>query len=830
VAEKIILLFGGGYRKRPILRLSLPRHRVPPALRALCAFPSRCGANGCSIVIAVALFFVALTAAAGTEQLRHADSTSSDARQARFWSVTLNGVDRREVVLFYLLDGKVLAAGKDLQRWRLRLPADVPQVVKGETFYPLDALRGTRYNIDESTQSIAIEVPGDQFIASTISNATASPTPTRFSWGGFLNYDITLQYNLGVQSAVTPLQAGSLTELGIFNGWGVGTTTVLGRNFSNTAEFVRLDSTWTHDMPESMSSLRFGDAISQPGEWGDAVRFGGIQWATNFATQPRFIRYPLPAFAGEAVLPSTVDVYLNNVRQLSKDVPVGPFTLTDLPAMIGQGDARIVVRDLLGREQVITQSYYMTPSLLSEGVQNYSYEIGLIRQNYGLSSLDYGRAFVSGTHRYGFSNRFTGEAHGELLQRQQTLGISGSYLWDSIGLFSLSLAGSHSHLGLGPYAALGFQRQGRWLSISGMTQRAGKDFTRTGLQPEQLAPREVSTASASISLGSYGSVNLSYIHQDNRSQADNELVNASYNLTLGKLGALSLNFFRSLVGEPNNTVSLIFTVPLGENLSANAYGSIKKDYQHASVQIQKNLPRGNGYGYRLLASVVDNKGLSDLQKRFDGALTMQNDVGLYSIEASTSAQQSAFRGGISGGIATMGGAPLFSRRLTDSFALVHVEDLPNVRVYADNQLVGFTNDNGDVLVPRMRPYQSNPIRIEQADLPLDVKIDSLQAEAVPYYRSGYEITMPLKRSRGAILTLVLTNGQPMPAGAIVRIIGQKEEFPVALKGEVYITSLKASNRLQALWKEQSCEFEVVYPKTDDPLPDLGSFTCAGVTP
>jgi outer membrane usher protein len=174
--------------------------------------------------------------------------------------------------------------------------------------------------------------------------------------------------------------------------------------------------------------------------------------------------------------------------------------------------------------------------------------------------------------------------------------------------------------------------------------------------------------------------------------------------------------------------------------------------------------------------------------------------------------------------------PQFSRRLTDSFALVHVPGIPNVRVYADNQLAGVTDANGDVIIPRMRAYQRNPIRIEQADLPFDAQFSNLELEAVPYYRSGYELNFAIKRSRGALFTLVLADGKPMPAGALVQINGAGEAFPVALRGEVFITGLEDNNRLRAAWRGQSCEFAVAYPKTEEPLPNLGSFTCSGVTP
>ncbi|MCK9623148.1 MAG: fimbria/pilus outer membrane usher protein, partial [Methylobacter sp.] len=333
--------------------------------------------------------------------------------------------------------------------------------------------------------------------------------------------------------------------------------------------------------------------------------------------------------------------------------------------------------------------------------------------------------------------------------------------------------------------------------------------------------------STSVSLGIYGSLNLGYIYQDNRDNPDVKIARASYNVSLGRVGALNLGYFRSLKGLPDDSVALTFTFSLSEilggNTSASLGGTALQDNEQAALQIQRSLPRGNGFGYRLLAS-------EGRTERFDAGISMQNDVGLYSAEVSRSGEQTGFRGSVSGGVAMMGLRPHFSRRLTNSFALVHVPGIANVRVYADNQLAGFTDANGDALIPQLRPYQSNPIRIEQADLPFDAQFNNLQLEAVPYYRSGYDLNFAIKRSRGALFTLVLADGKPMPAGALVQINGQGEEFPVALKGEVFMTGLQANNNLRATWRGQSCEFAVAFPEMEDPLPNLGSFTCSGVTP
>ena len=110
----------------------------------------------------------------------------------------------------------------------------------------------------------------------------------------------------------------------------------------------------------------------------------------------------------------------------------------------------------------------------------------------------------------------------------------------------------------------------------------------------------------------------------------------------------------------------------------------------------------------------------------------------------------------------------------------------------------------------------------------------MQLDAVPYFRSGLLLKFPVKRSRGALLTVVLENGETLPAGAQAQIIGDNVEenkvFPIGLRGEVYLTGLAARNRLRVTWLDQRCEFILPYPESTDPLPYLGSYTCTRVEP
>jgi len=162
--------------------------------------------------------------------------------------------------------------------------------------------------------------------------------------------------------------------------------------------------------------------------------------------------------------------------------------------------------------------------------------------------------------------------------------------------------------------------------------------------------------------------------------------------------------------------------------------------------------------------------------------------------------------------------------------VVRVGNYPNVGIYAENQPVARTNSRGTALVPRARAYEKNNIGIEQADLPLDARFTTLQMDVTPAFRSGVLADFGVRPANAALLTIVLSDRAPLPAGAIVRVVGEKEQFPVARRGEVYVTGLAGFNRLEARWRDQQCRFEVRLPKAAGPLPQLGPFECPGVVP
>ena len=750
---------------------------------------------------------------------RAPEETASDSSAKEILlEVRINGMPTHTAEhILQLAAGRLAALPEAFERWRIRAPAITATFHQGEKYLLLDGVKGLTYRIDQATQELLLEGPAAVFSATAIAGThgtvvhPAPPVP-----GGFFNYDFS---SLG---STVDTKTSGLLELGGFNRLGVGTATFLWQDFGDRKGLTRLDTAWTQDHPDQMQRLRIGDTIGRAGAWGRAVRFGGMQWGTSFDTQPGFIPFPQPGVRGEAVLPSTLDVYVNNALRLRSDIPPGPFEISNLPVVTGQGQVQLVVRDMLGRQQIITQPYYASSVLLRQGLSDYAYELGFVRQNFGLADNDYGSALATATHRLGVTDRFTRELRAEILGDQQTLGVSGAYLWPTLGTGNASAAVSHGPAGDGGLFALGLDHQSSRVNFGIQGQIASSEFAQLGLPSGAARPRQTLIARAGYAAGRMGAFSLSYVRQSFWGQDQNELTSASYSVRLGQDYFLSVIALENRSSSTNYSIGLTLTRPLGARTSGSINSIRQAGGDSTTVQVQGNLPEGPGVGYRMLSQSGQNE-------RAEVGGFMQTRVGTYRAEASQAQGLSSYRLGASGGIAFLGGV-FPSRRIDNSFAVAKTGDYSGVRVYRDNQPVGRTDGQGRVMIPNLRAYELNSISIEQADLPLDAQVDALRLPVTPYLRSGVLAEFPVRASKGGVVTIVLEDGTYLPSGSVVRIAERPEEFPVAYRGEAYLTGLGETNELQVTWKEQECRIKVEVPPGAGLLPHLGTFVCKGVKP
>lgn len=741
------------------------------------------------------------------------------ALQETMLQIDINHQQLDETAFFLRAGDKLYASLEDLQKWRVLTDGAESLLYQGRRYFLLSSIPGVVFQLDERTQTVTLDAKPGQLALSVYKLEAKRDIQLAQGAGAFFNYDLS-----SVKYAGKTANSGFF-ELGVFSRFGVGTSGVLVQDKSGRPQSTRLMTTWTLDFPEDVSSLRIGDAYSQPGYWGRSVIFGGFQYASNFSTQPRLIRFPYLTAAGEAVVPSTVDVYINNTKVVQQNVPPGPFSFTDLPAVTGHGEMRMVVRDVLGREQVVTQPFYASDALLRVGLADYSCELGVVRSNYGISNNKYAHLLAAATYREGLTESLTGELRGELSRTHQAAGAGGSWQAGTLGMLVGSLAFSQSGKGAGSLLMAGFDRRTSDFSFGLHSQFASRSFVQTGLDVALSAPRLVSSINMSYASLDWGTVGMAYVLQDNRELGKSRVVSANYGLPLGKEATLHAIAYKNLAAGGNSVINAVITFPLGERTSASVSQKRSRTggamVNESFAQIQQNPPYGTGWGYHLEAS-------SNKAQR--GSVTLQTDFGSYNADTMNVAGNSITRLNAAGGVGYLGGRLYAMRPITGSFGVVKVGDYQNVRVYADNLLVGKTDADGYVLVPQMRPYGANEIGVEQKDLPLDAEVDALKLIASPYYRSGVLVDFPIRMSHGATLRVVGEDGKPVPSGALVRIVGSDKEFPVALEGEVYLTGLSEKNELDVSWQGQSCRISVPMPATDDPLPSLGSFTCKGIAP
>jgi len=714
--------------------------------------------------------------------------------------------------------GQLYLDEADFARLRLRLPRTKPYLHDGRRYFAPAAIRGSSIAIDEALQRAVITVPPRALQTTRVSaSARAGVAITPASPGAFLNYQLYSQQVNGQTNG------GIFGELGVFAGSGVLTNSVAGRASAAQTNMVRLDTTYTRDFPATLETLNLGDAISDSGSWGDAVRYAGVRWSRNFALRPDLLTTPLLTTGGTATVPSTVDVFVNNQLVSSNQLPAGPFVIDRLPTVSGTGNVNVVVRDALGREQVLTQSFYSSASLLAPGLTQYSVNLGSIREDYALASEHYGAMLAEGSYRRGLTDTFTLEGHGEYLARgARAAGVDAAYGVGDIGLLTVNLARGGDGAGSGWLSGIGFEHHGSRASFLVNQSWYGAGFAQVG-QPTDpaLRLRERSIAQAGMAFGAFGSSSLAYVRQAYRGSPPQQTLSLTHTLSFGRSGSLNLTLTRLLGAQPSTSAYLIYILPFGARRAATATAvggsGSGAPANEAIAAVTQSPPVGPGSGYRLSVSTAGN---------YDADWRRQYAAADLELEAARNAGIDGRSAYLSGSMTLLDGQVNAARSVDGSFAVVDLSGLAHVPIYVENQLTTRTDSSGRAILYNLRPYEDNLISVDPSDLPLDTTIDAASLRIAPPYRSGVVVRFPIERVRGATLHLLTDDGKPVPVGAVVELNG--ESFPVVLHGMVYVTGYDHGAAGVAIWKGGLCRLRVpLPPPSADPLPDLGSVRCRG---
>ena len=756
--------------------------------------------------------------------------------------VTINGQSLKEVVHAELAhDGKLLLPIEAWAAARLAPLGKTRTLSDGTAAYAVDDITAATHRIDRSALTVRVDAPAGAFVNSNlIGQSAATVVLSNSEPGVMVNYDLSI---LKSPDTGNPAAAATLEAI-MFNQYGSFVTSGVVRNspaanlsVGRDAKVIsRLDSYWRYDMPDRLQTVVIGDTVGVSGGWSRPARFGGVRWGRDFGMRPGFVTFPQIALTGEAALPSTVEVLVNNARTLSQTVAPGPFSLSNVPLVTGAGELNLVVRDLLGRETVVKQSYYASPRLLAPDINDFSFEAGWLRTGYGGDSR-YTDPFVAGTVRAGLTDRLTGEGRLEVQPNRQAVGLELAGLLGDWAVARIALAASSGHTQgpseRGQLAQAGIERSSAKGGASLQYEYASRGFAPfaegVGTAVPDRRARERWIASAGGILAGSVSGGVNFVKQTRWDGEHLTSAGLSLSATIWRGLGIGVQVNKRFDSSRSWTAGLNVNVSLDQGFTTSVRSNRDASGQiSSSVLATQTPPPGPGLGWRAEVSTLP----SQMARGGVQYITSQSEFELD--VASDRNGRITSRGGSRGTFGWLAGAPFFSRPVGDgAVAMVEVGGVAGVPVMRAHQVVAVTDSQGRAFIPQLLPWQANQIEIDPSDLPLDVEVNEVVQQVTPHARSGARVTFDIRRTRQALVALQLADGQPVPMGARVRMLPGGAEFVAGRRGEVWLTDLGTDmQRITVQWKSGFCDVSFAVPpaSADNTLGKIGPLTCDGKTP
>ena len=717
----------------------------------------------------------------------------------------LNSQIYEEPVVVHKILGGGIAIDVDIWNQFNLIPLDQKILLSDCTYgYLLPQREGFSYKFNPALQTLEIAASAEAFQGVVFGIPVRKYKPIESSPGFFMNYNVS-----GTETKNSNSSIGGILGFVGFNKTGSVTHEQSLLNESSSNKSIRGNTFFKKDFPDAMESFVVGDTLTSDGDWSRPARYLGVRWSRDFLTQPGYVTYPSPSLKGSAALPSVVDVYINNQKQFQQTLTPGPFDYRNVPLTTGAGEVNLVVKDLLGRETVITKSFYTQNSMLKEGLSDFSLESGLFRNNYGTLSNDYSSPFVAGTYRQGLTDDITAQSRLEAGAERQAIGADVTSVIGTLGSIHLATAVSKdSEKDTGTLYNVGLERRTPKYLVGAQYKSYSKDYTPFAYSSLETRPKNIFNATATVPIYKDVATSLSYVEQTSYDTTAFRNVSLTTGITLPLQISMSVIANKSLSTDKAWFAGLNFNIPLGKDYSSYLNSNRQNNGDIINtVNLTKNIPAGEGIGWGLNLS-------DDVTQQTRANIIVNTGSAQFSSEINQGQNNNAIRLGANGSLGYAEGLTFATRNIgDDSVAIVKVGDLKGIPIYNQNQIMTHTNDQGLAFV-KIRPYEKAKISIDPNTLPLDVDLNETKREPVAYAKSSVLVDFSIVRLKHVLITILQADGSFVPSGAKVEIKGQEEVFYVGRRGEVYISNLEDVSHLTITWKEHSCEFNVEYKSAE----------------
>jgi outer membrane usher protein len=760
-----------------------------------------------------------------------------------FLDLLINLLPGEPVLVLLADDGDVWVAVEDLVQARLTGFSGRRVVYEGRELVSLRSLEPElRFDADETDLALRItagpallgRVQLDLRSQARPANLVFAPSP-----GAFLNYSVTGTSDLHASDRRrNPEQLSGVAELGLTAGRGLLLNT---GSLLPDGEVVRGTSTLTYDRLERLQRFTVGDQVAAGDALGGSTLVAGFGAAKDLSLDPYFVQAPLPTASVFASSPSVLEVWVNG--QLVRELPVSPgsLELANIPVTGGTSDVRTVLRDAFGRRQETDTTQYLASGQLARGLSDWSVQAGAIRRSFGTESFDYGAPLLMARGRRGLSNLLTGALRLEASVdgRGRALVSSGGSLITATpyGELEAGLAASRDDERPGAAGLLAWRFGSRWFSTTTHLRLLSDHYAHASLAA--VTDRDLWRAGVTFGAPSrWGSFAIDYTAGHARSGGLVERGGIRLSFPMGGGGTFLLSASGSR--GPNQPAEALVLGTAIFSLGRRTSGDTGVESRvsdaprpamsspKATAGVQRSLPsNSNGFGYRLRGA-ADPEGST-----FTG--TLEGQASFARLEATVTRAPTGDAAGFataSGGIATAGGKVFFTRALRQGFALVRVPGVPNVRTYFENQLVGRTDADGDILVSGFLPYYGHRLSIDDDDVPVTYAVRGIEQTVAAPNRGVTTVRFDVRRVlavTGRLVARGVAGATPPAYGTLtVELVGGAVTSPIGVDGAFWLEELPAGHHpAQIVWKHGTCGFTLSVPgEASTDIVDLGVVGCA----
>lgn len=694
----------------------------------------------------------------------------------------------------------------------------------------LKTVAGLTYEYDEAAQKLNLHVSLNLLnrkneYAYDNKKEIAKLNPDQQKFGMLMNYDVY------AQSIENQHELNLWNEMRLFGVQGGLLSISSSSTFSKSSENNQfrsyiLDTYWQKDYPDQLMSLVIGDAQSAAFSWARSTRISGISLSKNYNLQPYRVVTPLLKFKGESILPSTVDLFIDGLKQNTQSISPGQFEIQSKPTLNGAGNAQLVITDINGEQKTLSFKLYGTKSLLQKGLDEWSFNLGVTKLDYATASFHYDdQPLFNGNYRYGLNAHTTVELHSELSPQ---LGLLGTGVVQQLGtrggVVNAAYAYSQHQEDQGGLYQLGYSWSSRNFNFSYNTFKQRGTYTDIAGLMGYAFPEKMDQ----VYLGFYtrfGQFGGSYIAQRYAlDHTSSRYASFTWSQTFQSHANLSLSYNYN-IEQRQNEIYLGFSFPWAQRKSVTVSTQNTAGRQQSSATFMQSINQDRGgWGGQLRVNQYDDG------QNYLGRLGYLGNSSEMAIELQQSQfsgqQQTAISASLDGSLLWMGGQFAPMRRSLGAFALVSTSGIPHVPVMLENRNVGYTNDQGFLLVNSLNAYQHNKLSIDTLKLPLDLQIKETQLDGVPRQSSGILVNFPIYKMISIQMQVIDIHGNIVEMGSpVFRSSDQQEiETVVGREGIVYFEN-PAQRHFFIQNNHQHCQITLPELKNKSGFVDLGKVTC-----